>query len=175
MNDFNLIDVLDTEEYVAYQTKYLELIKEEGVLRNLHSSLFIFNEVIETITPDKYLFSYATGKWSLQEVLLHIIDTERIFQYRVLSISRGEQQELPGFEEDDYVLNSNANQRTFDSLINEFWTVRASSIQLFENIEPSKMNFIGVASKNTISVRALGYLLSAHMLHHLNIIKERYL
>ncbi|GLB51987.1 DNA damage-inducible protein DinB [Neptunitalea chrysea] len=175
MNTFNLLSVLNSNEFVEYQVVYLNLIKEEGIIKNLHDSLIKFNELIETIPSEKYLYSYADGKWTIQEVLQHIIDTERIFQYRGMSIARGEKVNLLGFDENNYVKNSYATNRNFDSLISEFWAVRKSSIELFQYLDNQVLNNLGTANNHSISTRAVGYFLTGHLLHHLEILKERYL
>lgn len=104
-----------------------------------------------------------------------MIDTERVFAYRLLCFARGEQQGLPGFEQDDYVLNSYANDRTLQDLADEFRIVRDSSVYLLRHLKKDQEAIIGKANNNPISVRALAYMIPGHELHHLRILKERYL
>ena len=105
----------------------------------------------------------------------HLIDSERVFAYRALRFSRTDLTPLPGFEENDYVDNSMANSRTFESLLNEFETVRNASISLFSSFNEDDMKKMGIASDNDMSVRAVGFIISGHAMHHMKIIQERYL
>lgn len=108
-------------------------------------------------------------------MLLHLIDTERVFHYRILAIARGEQNELPGFDEENYAKNSFANTRTLASLLEEYQLVRNSSQILLENLNPEVLQNIGTANGNQISVKTIAQLIIGHNIHHLNIMEERYL
>lgn len=173
--EVSIVSKLDESEYLAYQASYLSLVKSESILENLHSSRNLFLDLCLLIPEDKRLYRYAPEKWTVQDVILHLIDTERIFQYRALCFSRDDKNDFPGFEENSYALSANANIRSFESLVNEFKVVRESSILLFENMEDEKLPVKGNLFGNSISVRAWGYLLSGHLLHHMHILKERYL
>ena len=111
----------------------------------------------------------------MKELIQHIIDTERVFSYRALCFARNDNTSLPGFDQDVFVENDNANDRNYYDLLNEMEVLRKSSIQLFKSFSDEALLRVGVASNNKMSVRALGYLFSGHQMHHLNIIKERYL
>ena len=115
------------------------------------------------------------GKWTPKEILLHVIDTERIFSYRALRISRSEKAELSGFDENSFAQNSNANNRSIEDLIDEYITVRTATISLFKSFPETIMKNTGIASGKPLSVVAAGYIICGHEIHHVNIIKERYL
>ncbi|MDQ2792485.1 MAG: DinB family protein [Bacteroidota bacterium] len=119
--------------------------------------------------------TYADGKWSLKEMLLHQIDSERIFAYRALRFARADGQDLHGFEQDDYVAHSCANARTSASLLAEYDAVRAATIALFDTFGEAELNRRGTANGGPATVRALLYIIPGHERHHLNIVRERYL
>ena len=121
------------------------------------------------------LYRYAEGKWTIKEVLVHIIDDERIYAYRALRFARNDKTELPGFDQDPYAFYSNANVRSIESIIEEYEAVRMSTITLFNGFSDDVMLRSGVANNNEVTVRALGYHIAGHELHHLNILKNRYL
>lgn len=130
---------------------------------------------MDEISDKKLGFAYAEGKWTLAEAIVHIIDTERIFQYRSLRIARNDKTPLPGFDQDDYVPQSNASGRSTTSLIEEYKAVRDATITLFSSFDEEAMLRIGIASDSKMSTRALGFIISGHQAHHVKIIKERYL
>lgn len=171
----DVLAVLDSSEYLEYQQGYLHLVENEDILQNLLASSFEFQKLLLSIPTEKWLFRYAENKWTVQEVILHIIDTERVFQYRAFCFSREDKSDFPGFDENNYAVSANANERSFESLLQEFKAVRESSISLFTYMDKSKLLFKGSLFGNSISVRAIGYLLSGHLLHHIRILEERYL
>ncbi|MEO1254872.1 MAG: DinB family protein [Bacteroidota bacterium] len=119
-------------------------------------------------------YRYAEEKWSVKEVMQHVIDSERIFAYRALRFARNDATELSGFEQNDYVPESNSNNRTIISLMTEFTNVRASSVDLFTSFKDDIRQRSGLASGVNISVEAIGYIISGHVKHHLNVLQERY-
>lgn len=127
-------------------------------------------------TPEeKGTFAYADGKWTLKEVLSHLIDGERIFSYRILRISRGDKTPIEGFEQNGYIEMSNANNRSFDELLDEFDLQRSSNLLMLDNVSDERSQLMGTASDNPISVRALTYIMAGHIIHHIKILNERYL
>ncbi|MEE9349581.1 MAG: DinB family protein [Flavobacteriaceae bacterium] len=164
-------------EYAPFYENYIltALKTNDNIIECLQESLEKVFLILGDISPDKHLYAYAESKWSVKELLLHMIETERIMAYRALRISRNEAQNLPGFDENAYVTNANANSIPFVDLLKEFSLVRKSTIALFKGFSDDMLLRIGTASDTRISVRALGFLLSGHVLHHLNIIEERYL
>lgn len=117
---------------------------------------------------------YAPGKWTVKDILQHLIDTERIFSYRALCFARNDSTVQPGFDEDKYAANATATARTIDDLLEEFQLVRDSTIALYKSFSDDMMIREGVAFQKRISVLAIGFLSAGHAIHHLNVIKERY-
>ncbi|MBS2002141.1 MAG: DinB family protein [Cyanobacteria bacterium SZAS LIN-5] len=161
------------EEYNPYYAKYVGMVPDDSPLLVLNrlkeSSYRLFNE----LSDDKAHFAYADGKWTVKEVLGHIIDAERTFGYRLFSFSR-DYAELPSFDQNVYVSNGNFNSRTIQNLASEFRTTRESNIYLIESLTDEQLDRKGVASGNEVTVRALIYMLIGHELHHLSVLNERY-
>ncbi|WP_296636796.1 DinB family protein [Polaribacter sp.] len=163
-------------EYAPYFEHYLQLVdQEKSISENLIDSQKDFEATLSNLDAFKHNFAYSEGKWTLKELVQHTIDTERIFTYRALCFARNDKTDLPGFDQDIFTQNDNSNERKFEDLLNEMKVVRESSIALFKSFSNEVFERIGVASNNKMSVRALGYLFSGHQIHHLNIVKERYL
>ena len=164
-------------EYAPYFERYMQLsvLKDKTIIESLESAQDEFDSVLRNLPDKKHSFSYATGKWTLKELIQHVIDTERVFCYRALSFARNDQTSLPGFDQDVFVNVVAANNRDYYDLLDEMKVLRKSSIQLFKSFSKEALLRIGVASNNKMSVRALGYLFSGHQIHHINIVKERYL
>ena len=162
-------------DFQKYIQRYLDLIPSENWLEELKKSGEKTVSLFSFLTEEQSKFAYAEGKWTLKEVLLHLSDTERIFQYRILAIARGEKYELPGFDEELYAQNSFANERDLDSLLDEYQLVRKSSQILLETMSSSALNNIGTANGNQISAETIGKLIVGHNIHHLNVVDERYL
>lgn len=166
---------LNPNEYNSYYQTYLEKTNsselKEGLRNNRDKVLLFFNN----IPSEKYEFRYEVGKWTIKEMLLHCIDTERIFAYRALRVARQDQTPLPGFDQDAYAEPSKANNRSFESLLNEYKSVRAATISLFDSFDDDMLLAKGFASNSPISVRALGFIIMGHENHHCDVLKERYL
>lgn len=162
------------EEYSPFHKNYISKVGNEdilGILSQLKDSTYNFLSTIPAVKAD---YAYAEGKWTIKEVIGHIIDAERTFAYRILAFSRG-QEELPGFEEDEYVARSTFKSRTLADLAEEFKAVREANLFLFRSLTPQQLLATGIANSNIISVRALLYIAAGHEIHHINLIKERYL
>lgn len=166
---------LKPNEYTEYYSQYIKHSGNANLLDVLKESAQALNSLFETISDEKMNYKYAEDKWTIKDMLLHIIDAERVFAYRALRFARADKTNLPGFEHDDYVVVANANGRSKASLLNEYNAQRESTIQLFSNFKDEMLMQIGVASGNPMSVRALGFVTAGHETHHCNIIKERYL
>mgnify|MGYP006140705489 FL=1 len=164
-------------EYAPYFERYMQLsvLKDKTIIESLESAQDEFESVLRNLPDKKHSFSYATGKWTLKELIQHVIDTERVFCYRALSFARNDQTPLPGFDQDIFVDNATANERDYYDLLDEMKVLRKSSIQLFKSFSKEALLRIGVASDNKMSVRALGYLFSGHQIYHINNVKECYL
>jgi len=167
---------LENSELQYFYGTYLNTLNEEEDLKSaLENGKKNFQQLIENLTKYQLMYSYGEGKWTIAEVLVHLIDSERVFQYRAFRISRNDKTPLPGFEQDDYVLESYANQRTKEDILREFLIVREASINLFSLLSNDVLKRTGTASGLPWSVAALGLVISGHQRHHFNIIKERYL
>ena len=142
-----------------------------GLNTNLKESLEFFNK----IPIEKHDYRYLDGKWTIKDVIQHMIDAERIFAYRALRFSRGDQTNLPGFEENTYAKTANATNRNWESLISEFEMVRKSTILLFESFNEEMLTLAGTANNGIMTVRALGFVIIGHCQHHLQVLEERYL
>ena len=161
-------------EVPAYYHNYINKVQTENLQEAFQQHL---NAVffLKDIPKDKWDFRYAEGKWSIKELVQHIIDGERIFSYRALCFARKDQTPLPSFDENLYAANSQADRRTADELIEELMAVQSSSKKLFDSFNEQQLDSKGVANNKEVSVRAIGFILVGHLLHHVDIIKERYL
>lgn len=168
--------VLPKNEYVPYFEQYIKLVTNNlSIIENLETAQKEFDNLLRNLPEKKHDFAYAEGKWTMKELIQHIIDTERVFCYRALCFARNDKTDLPGFDQDIFVDNDNANDRDYFDLLAEMQTLRTSTIQLYKSFSDEALLRIGIASGNEISVRALGFLFSGHQIHHLNIVRERYL
>ncbi len=168
--------MVSENEYAPYFKQYIKLVDtNKSIVENLKKSQQEFNNILDNISKEKHNFAYEAGKWTLKELVQHTIDTERIFCYRALCFARNDKTDLPGFDQDLFSKNDNANRRDFSNLLAEMSAVRAASILLFESFTDDSLLRKGKASGKFMTVRALGYLFSGHQLHHLNVVKERYL
>ena len=165
----------EKNEYGESYAGYISLVPEEDILTAITSQANEFQELAASIPEEKGAYRYTEGKWTIKELLGHINDGERIFAYRALRIARGDQTPLSGFEQDDYIETGRFNERTVGDLIEEFILLRRSNIKLFKNIEDAAWLRMGTASDNPISVRAVAYIMTGHVRHHLNILRSRYL
>lgn len=171
----NIIAKPKPTEYPAYFDAYIQSIKSADILKELRHQVMRMQAFLSEIPEDKEDFSYAAGKWTLKEVIGHIIDTERIMAYRALRFARGDKQELPGFDELLYVRTADFNKRTLYELAHEFGSVREANIYLFKSFDEAALDRSGSADGKTISVRSLIYVIAGHTLHHQNVIKQKYL
>lgn len=162
-------------DFQKYIQRYLDLIPSENWLEELKKTGEQTIELYAQLSEEQSSFAYAEGKWTLKELLLHLSDTERVFQYRILAFLRSDQNELPGFDEELYANQSFANERTVSSLLEEYQLIRKSSQVLLETAHLSALKNVGTANGNQISAETIGKLIVGHNVHHLNIIKERYL
>ncbi|PJJ60671.1 DinB family protein [Hymenobacter chitinivorans] len=162
-------------QYLPYYDTYIRHIPAGAaplyMLEKLPDAL---HQAVGQLTDEQARFAYAPGKWTIKEVLVHVIDTERIFAYRALRMARNDKTDLPGFEQDDYVPASEANERTMSSILEEYAAVRAATIALFRSFSETQLARTGSANGGPASVRALLFIIPGHELHHLSILRERY-
>ncbi|MFK7833416.1 MAG: DinB family protein [Winogradskyella sp.] len=169
-------DLLNSNEYHPYYKAYIDkAISTSDIVEALKQNLEIVMAFYSEIPTEKQHYAYAAGKWTIQDILLHMIDTERIFAYRALRIARKDKTPMLGFEQDDYVPYGFASTRTLESLLEEYKAVRQATIALFSSFGAETLLEIGEASGSPFSVRALGYIIVGHENHHNEVIQERYL
>lgn len=162
-------------EYEGHFGNYINLTQTSDLLAALQADNENFAAFIKHIPAGKLDYRYAEGKWTIREIITHLTDAERIFAYRALRFARNDKTALPGFEENDYVPESNATHRSIESLLAEYSIVRQATIALLQSLSPDMLLRQGTASNYHISVRALGYTILGHTLHHQQIIRDRYL
>lgn len=156
--------------------RYIQLVPDDGnLLIHLEDIFSETEELIHPLTEEQMNYRYAPGKWTIKDMLLHMSDTERVFAYRALRFSRGDETPLPGFEESLFALHAGANEREKEDIMREYSLVRASNIAFIESLSDEALNRKGLAGENVISVRYLANLIYGHHKHHLNILRERYL
>jgi hypothetical protein len=165
----------DPTEHAPYYGKYIDMVPDGGILSILQAQLDSSQAILRSTSEERADFAYAPGKWTLKEVVGHLSDTERIFGYRILRISRNDPTPIEGFEQDDYVRHGPFRNTTLAALAEEFAAVRRSSLALLGNLEEEAWLRRGVANNNEVSVRALAYMIAGHELHHVAILKEKYL
>jgi len=168
-------DDLNSDEYNAYYGTYISKTVGFSLREGLKSSGENTISFLQSISSDKLEFRYAEGKWTVKEIIQHLMDTERVFAYRALRIAREDQTPLPGFEQDDYVPPSQANKRLLEDLLNEFKAIKLANVALFDSFSDEMLTAKGTASSSPLSVRAAGFIIMGHEIHHCDVIKERYL
>jgi len=164
-----------SDEYAPFYAGYVAKVPDGDVLATLSHSASGATDVLDGVSEEVANSAYAEGKWTLKEVVQHCSDAERIFAYRALRIGRGDTTDLPGWDEQIYAPMSCANDRTLASLVHEFQTVRAGTVSLFEGLPTEAWSRRGVANGMGVSVRGIAWITAGHLLHHLGIIRERYL
>jgi len=167
---------LQPHEYAANYNNYLSLVNNEWPLtEELEVSVHDFIRFVQNIPMDKHDYRYAEGKWTIKDIIQHLIDTERIFSYRALRFARNDGTQLPGYDENHYAEVANGSKRKLQEMLTELALVRQSTIMMFKSFDSEDLLRIGTASGNIASVRALGYIIIGHQNHHIKVFKERYL
>lgn len=159
-------------EYPIWAEAYISKV-DQDVFEILENQALLLPALLER-NKDKENYAYAENKWTVKEMLGHIIDCERIFAYRITCFARNEKQHLPGFEEDDYVLNARFSERNYEDMIEEFATLRKANLYLFRSLNEEELSRIGIASGRAINVKSILYVTAGHVMHHVGILKERY-
>jgi hypothetical protein len=163
-------------EYPVFYTPYIEILDGvSGLLEHLETSLELFEQLLYELKEEKYQYRYEDGKWTIKEIVQHLIDAERVFVYRSLRFSRRDQTKVMGFDENSYVSNYDINKRDINNLLDEFCLLRRSTILMFQDFDEDTLDLKGFVEGNSFTVRALGFICSGHVLHHLKVIEERYL
>ena len=162
-------------EFSKYFQNYISLTKEN----NYHELLIEHNDRIsnywESITEEKLNYSYDMGKWTVKQLYQHVIDTERILSYRALSISRQEAKPLIEFDQEDYANNGDSSLRDWKEMLEEWKNIRKSTNCLFKSFTEKEMKTVGRIGKTNMSVNALGFITFGHSIHHIKVLKEKYL
>ncbi|WP_109852984.1 DinB family protein [Aquimarina sp. AU58] len=170
-----MVSQLKEGEFNPYYETYIAKAESPDIVKGLENGQKEFVDFVQSIPEEKLTHAYAEDKWTVAEVLQHVIDGERIFAYRALRFARNDKTPIMGFEQDDYVPYSNANNYSKEELISDFQSARANSISLFKSFTGEMLTRIGEASGSPMSSRAAGYILIGHQKHHFEVIKKRYL
>ena len=164
----------DKTEYDPYYEHYVSLVADSDILDTLGSQSTKLQDIFTAMPEERGDFRYAEGKWSIKELLGHLIDAERMFAYRLFRISRGDETPIEGFEQDGYIENAHSNGRSFADLLEEFSLLRRANMIFFNNMGDDSWTRVGTANNAKISARALVYIMAGHIEHHLGVLKERY-
>lgn len=162
-------------EHAPEFSKYVTLVAEGDIIQTLEQQIENSLSLLQTIPSDKGNFRYAPDKWSVKELLGHLIDSERIFSFRALHFARNDQTPLPGYEQNDYVREADFDRRNLTDMAEEFATVRRATIQLFRPLNETEWLRHGKANEIGVTVRALAYIIAGHELHHMGVLRSRYL
>ncbi|MDT7604336.1 MAG: hypothetical protein QOF61_2333 [Acidobacteriota bacterium] len=165
----------ETNEYAPYYEKYVSLVSAGDIVETLQRQAAETLALLRSVSEERAASRYEPGKWSVKEVVGHVIDSERIFSYRALRFARNDQTPLPGYEQDDYTRAANYGARTISDLADEFESVRNATLSLLRSLDGEAWLRRGKANDNEVSVRALAHIIAGHELHHVGILRERYL
>lgn len=166
---------LQSAEYASFYAPYLQTLENVILLEELEISVHRLRNFVQEIPMDKYDYKYAEGKWTIKDILQHLIDSERVFAYRALRFARRDFTPLPGFEENDYAAVAEGCKRSIRDLLTELAIVREATLCLFRTFSDETLQLKGIASGREMSVRALGFIIIGHQNHHQQIFQERYL
>lgn len=173
---FMKVSQVQENEYASFYSSYISQVSDEfSMLEELEISVHRLRNFVQNIPMDKYDYQYAEGKWTIKDILQHLIDCERIFNYRALRFARKDQTPLPGFDEDEFANFAEGSKRSIRDLLTELAIVRESTLCLFRTFSDEVLLRKGMASGNEMSVRALGFIIVGHQNHHQRIFEERYL
>lgn len=163
-------------EYQGYFSNYVNLVDPDvNLIEELEISLHEYIRFVQHIPMDKFDYRYAPEKWTIKDIIQHILDSERVFAYRALRFGRNDKTPLPGFEENDYAENTHANSRSIQDLLSELAVVRQATLSLFKSFSDNQLKLMGTASEKQLSVRAIGFVIIGHQKHHQKVFQERYL
>lgn len=154
---------------------YINSVAEDDMMEALNNNTRRFRKFLKNIPGKKINYAYAEGKWTVKELLQHIIDAERVFSYRALSFARKDSAPLPSFDENVWAITAKAPKRKWNDLVDEFKALRAANIAFFASLDEEQLQQSGTASNNVMSVAALGFVCAGHVAHHMRVISERYL
>jgi DinB superfamily len=158
-----------------FNNAYIQLTKEEEIGKALEKNTQQFRKLLKKIPKKKIDYAYAEGKWTIREMLQHIIDAERVFAYRALRAARRDSTPLPGFDENSWAAHAGVANRKWEDLVEEFKVLRRSTELLFATFSDEQLTFVGEASGSQFNALAMGFLIPGHVAHHMRILKEKYL
>lgn len=165
----------EPSEYNEYYEKYVSLVDDADLLGAMEDQIRETRDLFAGFPEERGSHTYELGKWTIKEVISHLLDGERIFAYRLLRIARGDDTPLEGFEQDGYIESSHANERSFSDLLCEFGELRAANLRLMRSLDDGDWQRAGTASGSPVTTRALAFIMAGHVRHHLNIVQECYL
>lgn len=165
----------NANEYAPYYQRYIDLITTDDIIAFYKQQADEIVTLFTSLSEEQASFRYAEGKWTIKEVLAHIVDSERIFGYRVLAISRGDKNPLPGFSENDYVRNGKYENRSLKSLLTEYSHLSSANLELFQALDDEMLTQRGTASGKEVTTKAIMFITVGHEKHHFEVIKSRYL
>ncbi len=163
------------DEHNPYYGKYIDRVPEGDLVSLLREQVIDTVALLRGVSAERANHAYAPGKWTIKEVVGHLMDTERVMAYRALAIARNDKTNLPGFDENAWVPAGNFGVRTLDDLLEEFQVVRAATVQLAKHLDAEVLARKGTANGHPVSVRALFYIIAGHERHHVALFKEKYL
>ena len=161
-------------EYAPYYQGYIGHVNEDEILPVLRSQLDELDVLLGRVTPERETYRYAEGKWSIREIVGHLIDADRVFGYRALCIARDEKQNLPSFDEKEYMFTAPYDRIDLEDLLSELRLVRLSNIAMLRNLDEQAWARVGTANDAQVSVRALAFIMAGHVRHHMGVLRERY-
>lgn len=161
-------------EYATFYQGYVAHVTEDDILPAMRSQIDALDVLLDRVPPERETYAYAEGKWSIRQIIGHLIDGERVFGYRALCIARGETQNLPGFDENAYMPNAPYEHVELEDLLSEFRLVRLSNIAMFRTLDETAWTRTGSANDSPVTVRALAYIMVGHARHHMGVLRERY-
>jgi len=161
-------------EYAPDYQGYIGQVTEQEILPVLRSQLDALDVLLGRVTPERETYRYAEGKWSIREIVGHLIDGERVFGYRAFAIARGDRNNMPGFDQNEYILTSPYNRIDLEDLLSEFRLARLSNIAMLRTLDDESWMRIGTANGNQVSVRALAFIMAGHVRHHMEVLREKY-
>ena len=164
-----------TGEFAPHFDGYVAHVPETDIIAVLREQANEVRDLIKEIPEDRAGFRYGPDKWSVREVLGHLADCERVMSYRATCLARGEQSELPGFDENEYVRTANFDGWTLTELAAQFENLREANVSIFEHLDPEAWERKGIVNSNSITVPAIAWVMAGHVRHHIQILKERYL
>lgn len=163
----------NSTEYAEFYRNYIARVPDAPILTFLAKQPGDYRQLLVGVSDEDAITPTAPGKWSIKQILGHVCDAERVMSYRALRFARGDEKELHGFEQDDYVREANSNSRSLDDLLTEFENVRKATLALFGSLPPEADMRAGVANGNRVTVRALAYIAAGHAQHHYEVLKAR--